>query len=233
MNTIKQLRDEAGVMKDNVGDIQGIIAQYFRNIFASNQPMDSELNGVLSVIQPRVTTEMNRTLVEPFTAVEVKLAVFSMFPLKSPGPDGIPPLFIQKFWPIIGDDISCSVLRILNDLVLYRKMNHTHVVLIPKCDAPETVGQLRPISLCNVTIRIASKCIANRLKGFLDSIISQTQSAFIPGRLITDNVLLAFEVNHYLKISTRAKVNSVALKLDMSKAYDMVEWPFSEVCFLG
>ncbi|KAL0410987.1 UNVERIFIED_CONTAM: putative mitochondrial protein [Sesamum latifolium] len=105
-------------------------------------------------------------------------------------------------------------------------MNHTHIVLIPKCSNPETVTQLRPISLCSVIVMIASKCIANRLKPLLDSIISHTQSAFIPGRLITDNVLLAFELNHHLKLSSRSKEACKALKLDMSKAYDRVEWPF-------
>ncbi|KAL0462114.1 UNVERIFIED_CONTAM: putative mitochondrial protein [Sesamum latifolium] len=68
--------------------------------------------------------------------------------------------------------------------------------------------------------------MANRLKPFIDSNVSQTQSAFIPNRLITDNVLLAFEINHHLKISKRSKGGSTAIKLDMSKAYDSVEWSF-------
>ncbi|KAL0357982.1 UNVERIFIED_CONTAM: putative mitochondrial protein [Sesamum calycinum] len=66
----------------------------------------------------------------------------------------------------------------------------------------------------------------NHMKGIMDSIVSPSQSAFIPGRLITDNVLLAFELNHYLKAPSRSNNASVALKLDMSKAYDRVEWPF-------
>ncbi|KAL0427089.1 UNVERIFIED_CONTAM: hypothetical protein Slati_2883700 [Sesamum latifolium] len=88
------------------------------------------------------------------------------------------------------------------------------------------VAQLWPISLCNVIVKATSKCVANRLKPMLDSIISQSQSAFIHGRLITDNVLLAFELNHYIHSSQRSKGGCVALKLDMSKAYDRVEWAF-------
>ncbi|KAL0405816.1 UNVERIFIED_CONTAM: putative ribonuclease H protein [Sesamum latifolium] len=199
---------EVGEWRDKEEDIQEILLQYFRHTFSSGCPSDAAINEVLFVVQPRVTTEMNRSLAEPFTAAEVKQATFGMYPLKSPGPDGMPPLFFQKFWPVVGSDVTSAVLCILNDQVLLNKMNHTHVVLIPKCSAPKTVAQLHPISLCNVIVKIASKCIANCLKPLPDSIISYTQSAFIQGRLITDNVWLAFELNHHPRISTRSKEES-------------------------
>ncbi|KAL0409477.1 UNVERIFIED_CONTAM: Retrovirus-related Pol polyprotein from type-1 retrotransposable element R2 [Sesamum radiatum] len=140
----------------------------------------------------------------------------------------MPPLFFQKFWHIIHSDVVDCVLRILNDKILLHKLNFTHIVCIPKCKKPETVAHFRPISLSNVIMRIASKCVANRLKFLLDDIISVSQSAFIPGRLITDNVLVAFEINKWVKTKTRGKAGSIALKLDMSKAYDRVEWNFLE-----
>ncbi|KAL0367155.1 UNVERIFIED_CONTAM: putative mitochondrial protein [Sesamum radiatum] len=149
-----------------------------------------------------------------------------MSPLKCPGPDGMPPLFYQKFWHVIRSDVINCVLHVLNSGTLLHKMNFTHIVLIPKRSDPETVAHFCPISLCNTIVKIASKCIANRLKPILDMVISPAQSAFIPGRLITDNVMVAFEINHFVKQRTRGKAGHFALKLDMSKTYDRVEWNF-------
>lgn len=89
---------------------------------------------------------------------------------------------------------------------------------------PQTMGDLRPISLCNVLVRILSKLMANRLKRCLGSIIFDTQSAFIEGRLLTDNALIAFEINHYMKRITQGSNGIAGLKIDVFKAYNRLEW---------
>jgi hypothetical protein len=90
------------------------------------------------------------------------------------------------------------------------------------------VSDYRPISLCNILYKILSKVMADRLKVILPNIISPNQSPFIPERLISNNVLTAFETLHTMHSRMYGKVGYMAVKLDMSKAYDQVEWVFLE-----
>ncbi|KAL0367498.1 UNVERIFIED_CONTAM: hypothetical protein Sradi_3639900 [Sesamum radiatum] len=183
---------------------------------------------VLGRLGCRVTAAMNEELLKPFTSEEVLHALKQMHPLKSPDPDCMSPIFYHKYWSIVGLDVCSFILDFLNGGPLNPLVNFTHIVLIPKCPNPSDMSHFRPISLCNVLYKLASKTIANRLKPLLDTMISPSQFAFVPSRLITDNVLVAYELNHFFKHKKRGKKGYVSLKLDVSKAYDRVEWSFLE-----
>ena len=115
------------------------------------------------------------------------------------------------------------MLDFLNSGFMLPEINYTHIVLIPKIKNQEKITDYRPISLCNVIYKIISKVLANRLKMILPQLISPSQSAFVPGHLVSDNVLVAYETLHALNNKRSCKNGSLALKLDVSKAYDRVE----------
>jgi len=142
--------------------------------------------------------------------------------------DGLPPLFYKQFWAKIGGEVSTAVLAVLNSGIIPLNFNHTFITLIPKIQSLRRVMDFRPISLSNVLYKLIAKVLANHLKKFLPELISETQSAFMSGRLITDNILIAHETLHYLKTKRTGKIGLMAMKLDTSKAYDNVEWVFLE-----
>ena len=146
-----------------------------------------------------------------------------MYPLKALRLDGMPPLFYQHFWPTMGNVVTNTVLDFLNFGVILPNFNETQIVLIPKVNKPQRVTEFRPISLCNVVYKMAAKILANRLKKILPAIISDTQSAFVNGRLIIKNILVAFETMHHINKRKKGKKGEMALKLDMSKYYNRVE----------
>ena len=122
--------------------------------------------------------------------------------------------------------MTSSILSWLNTSTLPHPVNHTFITLIPKTKNPEYVTQFHPISLCNVLYKIFSKVLANRLKSILPTIVTEHQSAFTKDRLISNNILVAFETLHGLQKYNSDSLGFMALKLDMSKAYDRVEWIF-------
>ena len=181
----------------------------------------------------RVTPEMNENLMNPYLGHEVYDALNQMHPTKVPGPDGMPAIFFQQYWHIVGPDAIQMVLDILNGNISPTPFNNSFIALIPKVKTPESPKDFRPISLCNVIYKLASKVLVNRLKPILPHIIHESQSAFVPGRLITDNTITAFEHFHFLKKrKCKGDKGYMALKLDMSKAYDQVEWKYLEAMLL-
>jgi hypothetical protein len=224
-NTIKYLVDDAGVKWEDPDGMSNLIKFYFEGLFTSEVSVPN--NEVLDKVQRKVTADMNTNLLAPFSVAEVKKAMFQIGDFKAPGPDGLHAAFYKRFWPMLGDDLTKEVLEAVNTGIIPEGWNDTITVLIPKVDGPEKITQYRPISLCNVVYKVISKMLANRLKVILPEIIGEQQSAFVPGRLITDNILLAYECVHKIKKKS-GKKGLCAVKLDMHKAYDRVEWCFLE-----
>ena len=100
-----------------------------------------------------------------------------------------------------------------------KAFNATFLTLIPKEQGADSPRKFRPISLCNVVLKIITKVMANRLKPILLELISQEQSRFVEGRQIMDGILLTQEMIHSLK---QTKMPSMMIKVDLVKSYDKV-----------
>ncbi|KAL8119408.1 hypothetical protein AgCh_016796 [Apium graveolens] len=222
-NHIQRLKSEEGEWTDWNGGLAEMIRNYFQQLFTEGNTHTEE---VLRCIPKLVSDQHNSDLLSPISDEEVKDALFHMHPDKAPGPDGMTPAFFQKNWSTLGNDIIHLTRNFFMTGVIGDNMNATNIVLIPKKKHPTFLTELRPIALCNVVMKVVTKVIANRLKKVLETVISDTQSAFLPGRLISDNVMISFEIMHYLKRKKFGKEGFMALKLDMSKAYDRIEWKF-------
>ena len=223
-NKIKALQREDGQLTEDILEMKALTTSFYKTLYTYEGVQN--MDRVISTVPRKVTRGMNEILNAPYTDKEVKTALFQMFPTKSPGPDGFPAHFFQRQWEICGDDVTRAVLRIVEGNESAASINDTILLLIPKVKNPTLLTQFRPISLCNVLYKIASKVISNRLKLVLSDIISEEQSAFVPGRLITDNIITAYECLHFMKRNKAKKHQSCALKLDMAKAYDRVEWEY-------
>lgn len=129
-------------------------------------------------------------------------------------------------WEFIKEDLLEAVHDFFNGTELPVGISATSLALIPKVNNPSSWSDYRPISLCNFSHKIISKLLNDRLVVVLPNIISDNQSGFLKGRLISNNVLLTQELIHYLDVKTRN--SNLVMKLDMLKAYDRLSWCFLE-----
>ncbi|XP_024016341.1 uncharacterized protein LOC112089817 [Eutrema salsugineum] len=189
-------------------------------------------DSALRYITEKVTESSNQFLLKEPSEAEIKKALFDINPDKAPGPDGMTCKFYQKFWQEFRHDIVNLVTEFFTSGSFDPRLNQTNICLIPKKDKPRAMVEFRPISLCNVSYKIISKLMCNRLKRVLPNLISETQSAFMARRLITDNILLAQENFHALRTNPVCRESFMAIKTDMSKAYDRVEWSFLEALMI-
>ena len=112
--------------------------KFYQKLFTSSEPVN--LDEILEKIPTMVTEEMNSELLKEFTAEEVENALKQMAPLKSPGSDGMPPLFYQSYWSLVGTDVTKAILMYLNSAILPSALCHSYITLIPKEKNPEYVS---------------------------------------------------------------------------------------------
>ncbi|KAL0298190.1 UNVERIFIED_CONTAM: hypothetical protein Sangu_3155800 [Sesamum angustifolium] len=163
-------------------------------------------------------------LTAPVTRSEVKDAIFDIDVESAPGPDGYTSEFYRAAWSVLGQDLYKAVGEFFHTGKLLKQINTTLIALIPKVNMPLYVSDYRPISCCNVLYKAITKIMVKRIHRILPLMIDNSQNAFVPGRSITDNILLAQEL--LAGYNQMRLPNRCTLKVDIQKAYDSVKWDF-------
>eukprot|EP00253_Pinus_taeda_P028873 PITA_28873 len=220
-NNIDKISVEGRIFSEQE-EIKNAASRHFHSLLTA-EPNYLENPDFLSPLENKISENQKAHLDKDITMEEIVWSLQSMPPDKAPGPDGFTAAFFKSHWDIIKKDYIRMVKNFFSKCKLGSSVKSTHLALIPKDPNPQTFDRFRPISLCNVSYKIISKILANRLKSILPSIISENQGGFVPSRQITDNVILIQEAIHS-SISRNEK--GMIIKLDMANAFDRVNHTF-------
>eukprot|EP01018_Ginkgo_biloba_P025672 Gb_11085 [translate_table: standard] len=223
-NFIGKIKNSNGDSLSTPEEIREEAISFFSTLLAEEQVDRAEAqNEILGVIPNLISKEGNLFLTKPITMEELENTIAGMKEDKSPGPDGFQVNFFKVAWDIINEDLLRCCEESRRSGKILGRMNATFIALIPKEKNPTSFHRFRPISLCNVSYKIISKLMANRLRRFFPKLIFEEQGGFVPGKLIADNVVLVQEVLHSAKAR---KEKTMLVKLDMAKAYDRLDRTF-------
>ncbi|KAK1300587.1 hypothetical protein QJS10_CPB13g01304 [Acorus calamus] len=174
---------------DSEAEIQSTLIEHFTTAFSKNRRwapewFDEDLG--------RVPGAAWSTIDAPFSEREIQQAVFGSEADKAPGPDGFGLRFFQEFWPTVKEDVLEMFDCFFRGQQGIGCLNATFLALIPKKGATK-IGDYRPISLINGAYKMVAKVLANRLKSVIGHMVEDSQTAFIPGRLLQDGFLATHE----------------------------------------
>ncbi|CAN1775311.1 Transposon TX1 uncharacterized 149 kDa protein [Linum perenne] len=218
-NRIQSLKLDYGSWTFDDHEMKELAMNHFQDLFRAGQT--NSLDPDAAVPNPLSDSEGMHIAFIPI-AEECFATLKAMGGLKAPGKDGFRPIFYQKCWNVVGSDTTNFIIRCFRTSEIVENVNETIIILIPKILKPEWISQFRPISLCNVSYKVVTKCIADRLRKHMNKLILANQTGFVPGCQISENIIILQVVIHTMRSQT-GKAGSMVIKLDLAKAYDRLE----------
>ncbi|XP_038991415.1 uncharacterized protein LOC120114653 [Hibiscus syriacus] len=229
INTIRVLFNQSGERLDTFEDIPNELIEFFVNQLGVVDPEVkgynvSTIKDLLSYSLPRDTAD---TLCKDVSDVEIKEVLWGQRNNKSPYPDGYNVFFFKRAWSVVGEDFLAAIRYCFDHYFMLPSFNATTVMLVPKIPNPSLVKDFRLISCCSVVYKTVTRILVNILSSIFLGMISMNQTAFLKGRSIVDNTLLAQEL---VRGYSRKKISPrCALKIDLQKAFDSLNWEFIDV----
>ncbi|XP_062097539.1 uncharacterized protein LOC133803465 [Humulus lupulus] len=217
---------DSGELIEKFEDVVTHFVHHFQKIMGSSSNASVPVQSSCFRLGHCLSLEQQVKLVRPFTKKEVKDALFSISSIKSPGPDGFGSLFFKAMWGSLEAEISEAAFEFFESGVLPEEVNNATICLVPKVETPTKAIDFRPIACCNAIYKCISKILSGRLATVLPSLVHQNQGAFVKNRLLAHNILLLQDI---IKGYNRKNASPrCVMKIDLSKAYDMLDWDFME-----
>eukprot|EP00253_Pinus_taeda_P023722 PITA_23722 len=229
-NAIWHIQNAQGATFTTQQDITREAVSHFQAQFQRRENVDFRdyLWGI--ELAPTIfDNDANNSIYHPVSEDELLRIMRSFQKDKCPGPDGWTIEFFLHFFDIFKADILSLVESSRLSGVIHPHTSSTLIALISKNADPLTFKDFRPISLCNITFKIITKVIAERIKAYLAASLSTDQYAFLRGRSILDAVVITQECLFSLHVRKQA---AAIMKIDLHKAFDCIDWGFLE-CLLA
>ncbi|XP_062094228.1 uncharacterized protein LOC133800288 [Humulus lupulus] len=225
-NRIVSFVSENGRVEADYPKVINHFIHHFQSFLGCSSAASGHIESSVVNLGPLLSLDDQTDLIKPFFSQDVKTTMFSIKAVKSPGPDGFGAGFFKSLWSVIGKEVSIAVLEFFDTDYIPKSLNNTILTLIPKVSHPKNATEYRSIACCNTLYKCISKILCNRLTSILPKLVNQNQGAFVKNRSLAHNVLILQDL---LKGYNRKRISPRCLmKIDISKAYDSIDWDFLE-----
>ncbi|XP_062075420.1 uncharacterized protein LOC133779477 [Humulus lupulus] len=217
---------EQGLIINNFSDVVDHFLNHFCSFMGSNSSVKSRMNLSCMEQGAKLSLDQQVGLLKPFSVMEIKKAMFSIPDTKLSGPDGFGSGFFKSMCLVIGREVCAAVVNFFETGFMPSEFHNTTISLIPKLENPTRALDYRPIACYATIYKCISKLLCSRLASVLPSLVHQNRGAFVQGRSIAHNVMILQDIlKNYRRKNTSPRC---AIKIDISKAYDTVDWKFVE-----
>ena len=213
-NKIRCIKDTVGNWLTEENEVKEYIRNGFKSLYTTELTVSARTLDVSTFSCCFLTSEDRAKIDCELSMEEIRSGLWALKPFKAPGPDDLHAGFYQHFWLEVRSFVCEEIKRIFEHGMVPSYLNETLISLIPKCQNPESLSNYRPISLCNSVYKVVSKIIVARIRPYLSNLISPVQTAFVPDRRGTDNVLIAQELFYALD-KKKGRTGFMAIKLDL------------------